>query len=185
MNRIRQVVFGCGVCCGLAAAGTVRAGEPAPAAAPAPVARAVATIEARSGSQAHGRAVFTLDGTAVTLRLSVEGATPGPHALHIHERGDCSAPDAASAGGHFNPGQESHGRWGHPPHHLGDIGNIEVGQDGTGALVLTTERWSLGTGRPEDIVGKSVILHAGVDDFATQPTGNAGGRIGCGVIRAE
>jgi Cu-Zn family superoxide dismutase len=180
VNGTGKVGFGLWLAAGLCGLAPSRGAEPA---APAP--RATATIEPRSGSRAHGTASFVVQDGAVTLRLRVEGATPGPHALHLHEKGDCSAPDASSAGAHFNPGQASHGRWGHPPHHLGDIGNIEIGQDGAGSLVLTTDRWSIGTGRPDDIAGRSVILHEGVDDFTSQPTGNAGGRIGCGVIRLE
>jgi Cu-Zn family superoxide dismutase len=88
-----------------------------------------------------------------------------------------------SAGPHWNPTNQAHGQWGHGAYHLGDIGNIEVGPDGKGGITFRTDLWSIG-GKPEkDIVGRAVVVHANPDDFVTQPTGNAGGRIGCGVVR--
>jgi Cu-Zn family superoxide dismutase len=151
----------------------------------AAIAFARATIEARSDSAVEGEAGFTQydDGT-IRLRLEIENASPGTHAAHLHETGDCSAPDATSAGGHWNPTAAAHGAWGAAAFHLGDLGNVEVGEDGTGSLELSTDLWSLGTGEADDIVGRAVIVHAGADDFTTQPTGGAGGRIGCGVIEA-
>lgn len=146
--------------------------------------KALAPIEARSGSSVKGEAVFTQKGGKVTLMLTIEGAEPGPHAVHLHEKGDCSAPDAASAGGHWNPAGVNHGKWSAPPFHHGDIGNLEVGADGKGKLELTTDLWSIGGDPKSDILGKAIIVHAKVDDFTTQPTGNAGGRIGCGVVAA-
>jgi Cu-Zn family superoxide dismutase len=146
--------------------------------------RAEATIVGKSGSEMKGQAVFTAKGGFVSLRIELENAPPGVHAVHLHEKGDCSAPDAMSAGPHWNPTTQAHGQWGHGAFHLGDIGNIEVGADGKGGTSLRTDLWSIG-GKPEtDVVGRAVVVHAGPDDFATQPTGNAGGRIGCGVVRA-
>jgi superoxide dismutase, Cu-Zn family len=146
--------------------------------------RAVAALQAKSGSEISGRAVFTegADGR-VTLVLEVENAPPGPKAVHIHEFGDCGDPKAMSAGDHWNPTDAAHGKLHHTEEaHLGDIGNIEIGQDGRGRLEFTTDKWSIG-GPPEtNIVGRSIIVHAEADDFETQPTGGAGDRIGCGVI---
>jgi Cu-Zn family superoxide dismutase len=150
----------------------------------APQARAVARIEARSGSTLGGEAVFAQQGGNVVLTLTVENAPQGSLAVHLHEKGDCSAPDAMSAGPHWNPTGEMHGQWGHSPYHRGDIGNIEVGPDGKGTLTLTTDLWNIGGDPAGDIVGRSIVVHAKTDDFKTQPTGNAGGRIGCGVIAA-
>jgi Cu-Zn family superoxide dismutase len=149
----------------------------------APQNTAGAVLEPRSGTSVSGRATFTANQDGVTLALEVRGAAAGVHAVHIHETGDCSAPDAASAGAHWNPSGVDHGRWGTPPHHLGDIGNLQVGEDGVGELTLTTPLWSIGGPSGSDIVGKAVIVHAAPDDFKTQPTGAAGGRIACGVIR--
>ena len=91
-------------------------------------------------------------------------------------------PDGTSAGGHWNPTNVAHGAWGEGEFHLGDIGNMTVAENGTGRIALTTDLWEMGTGSDVDIVGRSVIVHADPDDFTSQPTGNAGGRIGCGVI---
>jgi Cu-Zn family superoxide dismutase len=158
--------------------------DEAPSAAPEML-TAIARIESKSGSELVGTATFEGGAGEVALVLEVENAPPGPHAFHLHEVGDCSAPDGTSAGGHWNPTGADHGRWGAEPYHLGDIGNLEVGEDGRGSLTLMTDLWSIGTGTETDVVGRAVVVHAGVDDFMTQPTGAAGGRIGCGVIELQ
>jgi Cu-Zn family superoxide dismutase len=161
-------------------------GDDAESAPPArEVKKAIAWINPLGDGEMAGSAIFIHEGSQITLQVSVEQAPPGEHAVHIHEFGDCSAPDGSSAGGHWNPTEEDHGKWGDAPHHLGDIGNLTVGEDGKAALTLTTDRWSMGSGETNDILEKSVIVHASADDFTTQPTGAAGGRIGCGVIRAQ
>lgn len=149
------------------------------------VARAVAPLEAKSGSHLTGEAFFVKEeGGRIAFGVTVKNVSPGKHAVHIHENGDCSAADAASAGGHWNPTNEEHGQWGVEPFHLGDIGNIEVGEDGQGTLTLSTDLWTLDEDgkRARSVVGKSVVVHAGADDFTTQPSGASGARIGCGVI---
>ena len=135
-----------------------------------------------SGSSVTGEAIFTQDGDDIMLTVDIRNASPGLHAVHIHATGDCSAPDGTSAGGHWNPTDEQHGRWGGDSFHLGDLGNIPVGSDGTGYIERTTDLWDIGTGSDLDIVGKAIIVHAGEDDFISQPSGAAGRRIGCGVI---
>ena len=144
--------------------------------------QAVATIGSTSDSGVTGMAIFTQNGDQVTFTVEIQNATPGLHAVHIHENGDCSAPDGKSAGGHWNPTDVAHGKWGEGEFHLGDIGNITVGEDGTGSFELTTDLWEIGTGSDIDVVGKGMIVHADADDFVSQPSGNAGVRIGCGVI---
>ena len=129
-----------------------------------------------------GTATFTQNGDQITLTIDIQNATPGIHAVHIHENGDCSSPDGKSAGGHWNPTGVAHGKWGVGEFHLGDLGNITVGEDGTGSIKLTTDLWEIGTGSDIDVVGKGIIVHAGADDFTSQPSGNAGARVGCGVI---
>ncbi len=146
-------------------------------------AEAIATIEAKNDSGVTGTASFTVAGDQVMLTLSIENATPGEHAFHLHAVGDCSAPDGTSAGGHWNPTEQDHGQWGGEAFHLGDVGNLDVGDDGTATLTVATNLWSVGTGDDDDVVGRAVIVHQGVDDFTTQPTGAAGARIGCGVIQ--
>ena len=144
--------------------------------------QAIATIDSASESSVTGMAIFTQDGDQITLVIEIQNASPGLHAVHIHENGDCSSPDGKSAGGHWNPTGVAHGKWGEGEFHLGDIGNITVGEDGTGSIELTTDLWEIGTGSDIDVVGKGIIVHADADDFTSQPSGNAGARIGCGVI---
>lgn len=149
------------------------------------VTRAAADLQPRSGSTLKGTATFVAASGQVTLEIRIENAPPGQRAFHLHEKGDCSAADASSAGAHWNPGKAPHGKWAAGPHHLGDVGNISVGPDGKGTFTLTTDRWTIGDGTSTDVLGKSLVIHGGTDDFASQPAGNAGGRIGCGVITAS
>jgi len=145
---------------------------------------ATATIEARSNSAVSGTATFEQVGNKVKVVVEVSGATPGQHGLHIHEKGDCSDPAAKSAGDHFNPGQMEHGSPDKPTHHAGDFGNLTVGDDGKGKLELETDQISVGNGT-NAILNRAIVLHEKPDDTVTQPTGNSGARIGCGVITAK
>lgn len=144
---------------------------------------------ATDGSLLNGHATLTDEATgeetdegALAVSIQVSGAPPGKHGIHIHQFGDCSDTGKA-AGGHYNPDGVSHGYLpddGLTKAHAGDLGNIEIGQDGTGTLELTIPGLSVGDG-PYTVAGRAIILHEKVDDFG-QPTGNAGGRIGCGTI---
>jgi len=145
--------------------------------------RGMAYIDPKNDSELMGTAIFINEPGQVALQIDIENAPPGKLAAHIHEVGDCSAPDGSSAGGHWNPTDQAHGKWEDGAFHLGDIGNIVVGVDGKGSLTLTTERWSMGTGEINDVMGKSIIVHIKPDDFTSQPSGAAGTRIGCGVIK--
>lgn len=149
-------------------------GEPVPM-------EAVATLQDAEGNPV-GTATFTQDGDQVTavFEVTVPGAS-GMHGIHVHETGECTPPDFTSAGGHFNPEGVEHALPEVPTRHAGDFGNIELGEDGTGRHEVTTDLVSLGA-EPDSIVGKAVILHAGRDDGTTQPTGDAGARLACGVI---
>jgi Cu-Zn family superoxide dismutase len=146
---------------------------------PAP---AKATIEAKSGSTVTGTATFTELANGVKVGVDIEQAPPGTHGLHIHEKGDCSAPDAMSAGAHFNPAGNPHAGPLDKARHNGDFGNIEVGQDGKGHLELVDDLVTVKPG-PTSVVGKSIIVHEQTDDLKSQPTGNSGARLGCGVIQ--
>ena len=148
-----------------------------------PSQQAIAIIGPASGSNLTGTATFTQNGDTITLVVEIQNVSPGLHAVHIHEKGDCSSPDGTSAGGHWNPTNVAHGKWGEGEFHLGDIGNITVGEDGTGKIELTTNLWEMGTGSDLDVVGRGIIVHADADDFTSQPSGNAGARIGCGAIQ--
>jgi Cu-Zn family superoxide dismutase len=148
-----------------------------------PDGKASAAIEGRSGSSLSGTAEFKAHDGMLMITVTIQGAPPGEHAVHIHEKGDCSAPDASSAGGHFNPGGHQHGAPDSPEHHAGDLGNITIAADGTGSLMIHSGDLTAASG-PNSVVGHAIIVHEKSDDFVTQPTGNAGGRIGCGVIQA-
>ena len=164
-----------------------KADAPAPAAEAAkpPAPRTLEVkIEAKSGSKLSGKATLTETEGGVHVVLSVEGVEPGgDHGAHVHEKGDCSAADGASAGGHFNPAGNEHALPATPKRHLGDLGNLSVGKDGKGSLDITIPGANLKAGDAHSFAGKSIIVHAKKDDGG-QPTGNAGGRIGCGVIGA-
>jgi len=123
---------------------------------------------------------------AVRVTGVLTGLSPGAtHAFHVHETGDCSAPDATSAGGHFNPDGQPHGsREAGGPHHAGDIPNQTADEQGNANVDQLLEGLEIASGGEFDIIGKAVIVHEGTDDYSTQPTGDAGGRIACGVITA-
>jgi Cu-Zn family superoxide dismutase len=146
---------------------------------------AMAQLAAKSGSTVTGTAMFTSTGTTVNMKLTVNGASAGMHGVHLHAVGDCSAPDATSAMGHWDPPMGMHGLPTSTVHHLGDCGNFEVGADGAGTLMFSNA-WSLGTGEVNDIVGKALIVHANMDDGTTPPPpagpGNSGARQACGVV---
>ena len=144
----------------------------------------VVRLESKSGSTATGLAIFVEEYGKVRLVSEFEGLTPGIHAMHLHEKSDCSAADGTSTGGHWNPTFEKHGSWGDPKgYHRGDIGNLTAKADGTAKLMFETDQWCIGCGDEiRDILGKAVIIHDGRDDLTTQPTGNAGGRVSCGGI---
>ncbi|MSR60870.1 MAG: superoxide dismutase family protein [Planctomycetes bacterium] len=129
-----------------------------------------------------GTASFREQQGGVLIEIEVHHAPPGWHAVHVHEKGDCSAPDASSAGGHFNPLAKNHGSPQAPEHHCGDLGNFWVDEQGEGRHVLLMSELTVADG-PNSVRGRALIVHAGVDDLVTQPTGNAGGRIACGVIQ--
>jgi Cu-Zn family superoxide dismutase len=103
-------------------------------------------------------------------------------AVHVHEHGNCGD-TAMLAHGHWNPTNAQHGKWGSSSFHIGDIGNVKLNSQGKGTMTLTTDLWTLGGAADKNIIGKSIIIHGGVDDYTTQPTGNSGSRIGCGVIQ--
>jgi superoxide dismutase, Cu-Zn family len=169
-------------CASGGASGTAAAGGTSSAAAASePSARA--TLESRSGSTVTGTATFTeLSSGGVRVRVHVENAPAGTHGLHVHEKGDCSDPEAKSAGGHFNPGGMPHAGPMADKRHAGDLGNIEIGANGKGDLDVRTDLLTVKAG-PNSVVGKAVIFHEKADDLATQPTGNAGGRLACGVVQ--
>ncbi|MGO4259758.1 superoxide dismutase family protein [Lysobacter sp. TAB13] len=160
---------------------------PPPAAGPKPVSTAqsaTVVLASASGSLVSGKLTLRPMGDGVHLTGEIGGLAPNStHAIHIHEKGDCSAADASSAGGHFNPAGQPHGQVDHGAHHAGDMDNLVANAEGVAQVNAHASGVTLGGGAPNDIAGRGVIVHASADDYKTQPTGNAGGRLACGVIK--
>ena len=144
-------------------------------------AAATAALAPTKGNQVSGTVSFMQRGSAVLVEAKVTGLSPGLHGFHIHERGNCTAPDASSAGGHFNPGNMAHGGPTGTLRHGGDLGNLEANSSGVATYKAEVTGISLGTG-DDSIIGRAVIVHEKGDDLATQPTGNSGARVACGLI---
>lgn len=143
----------------------------------------VLIFEPKSNSNVSGTATFVEKNGKVTFVAKLAGLQPGVHAIHIHEKSDCSAADGSSAGGHWNPTFKNHGKWGVGEYHKGDIGNFTADANGNGTISLTTDEWNIGSGDPtKDILGKGLIVHQGADDFVSQPSGDAGARVACSAI---
>jgi Cu-Zn family superoxide dismutase len=164
-------------------AGDQPATKPADAPAAPATTVAVADMAPTSGSNVKGRVTFEAKKHGAQLIADLTGLTPGEHGFHIHEKGDCSAPDGTSAGAHFNPTAEPHGEPGTEKHHLGDLGNIKANKEGVAHLDIYFPHLTLSG--PQSIVGLGLIVHASPDDMKTQPTGNSGARQACGVIKAQ
>ena len=138
---------------------------------------------AKSNSTVSGTASFIEKDGKVTFTAHLAGLKPGVHAIHLHEKSDCSASDGSSAGGHWNPTFKKHGKWGVGEYHKGDIGNFTADQNGNGTITMTTDEWCIGCGDvTKDILGKGLIVHQDADDFTTQPSGNAGARVACSAV---
>lgn len=171
-------------------AGCASTGTPAAPASATPTpakstaSRATVNLAPASASLVSGTLTLLPMGDGVHITGEVGGLTPGDsRGFHIHEKGDCSAADASTAGGHFNPGAQAHGRSGHGAHHAGDTDNIVADAKGAARIDAHVSGVTLGGGAANDIAGRAVIVHAAADDYTTQPTGNAGARVACGVIR--
>lgn len=142
-------------------------------------------MQPKSDSNVKGDVSFTEQNGTVTMKAEFSGLSEGEHAIHLHEKADCSAADGTSTGGHWNPTNEPHGKWGDETgYHKGDIGNLTADAEGNATLAFSTDQWCLdcedGT---KNILGKAVIVHQGVDDFTSQPSGAAGARVSCtGII---
>ena len=145
-------------------------------------ARATANLAPASASLVSGTLTLTTMGDGVHVGGEIGGLPPGAHGFHVHEHGDCSAADASSAGGHFNPTNNPHGRAGAGAHHLGDSDNIVANADGVAVVDAHLHDVTLGTGLANDIAGRAIIVHADPDDYTSQPSGDAGARVACGVI---
>ena len=146
--------------------------------------RATAALQPTKGSMAFGEATFEQAGDKVRVVVFAQGLKPdAEHGFHIHEAGDCSSGDGMSAKGHFNPHGKPHGTPGSAERHAGDLPSLKAGNDGRAKVDVTVDAISIGSGAG-NIVGRGLIVHADPDDYKTQPTGNAGARLACGVIKA-
>jgi len=145
-------------------------------------ARATAGLKATKGNKTFGEADFEQVGGKVRVVIFVEGLKPGQeHGLHIHEKGDCSSGDGMSAGGHFNPHGKPHGHPSSGERHAGDLPSLKADKSGRAKIQVEVDGLTVTAG-PASVVGRAVIVHADPDDYKTQPTGNAGARLACGVI---
>ncbi|MFH4967315.1 superoxide dismutase family protein [Gaetbulibacter sp. M240] len=147
-----------------------------------------ATLNAKSESNVSGMVVFEESNGVVNMTAEMSGLEPGVHAIHLHESSDCSSADGTSAGGHWNPTAQPHGKWGDAAgFHKGDIGNFTADADGNATVTFSTDEWCIDCDdATKNIIGKGVIVHAGADDFTSQPSGAAGARVSCaGIIEAE
>ncbi len=144
------------------------------------------SMEPKSDSSVNGEVTFTQENGNVVMKAVLTGLTEGEHAIHIHEKADCSSADGKSTGGHWNPTFQPHGKWGaEEGYHKGDIGNFVADADGNATVDFATNEWCIGCDdETKNIVGKAVIVHQGVDDFTSQPSGAAGDRVSCtGIIQ--
>jgi|GEM_PF-193179 len=154
---------------------------PSPSEPPQPATqKAVAILYPTEGSQARGIVFFEQVQDGIQIKAEVSGLSPGPHGFHVHEFGDCSGPDGASAGNHFNPEGAPHGAPADQQRHVGDLGNLEAAGSGQAQLTLVDHRLSLSG--PSSIIGRGFVIHGQADDLTSQPAGNAGPRVACGVI---
>ena len=147
----------------------------------------VATLKAAEGVEIDGEAKLEDTGQGVRIVVELEDAPPGPHAVHIHEKGDCSNVRGKSMGGHFAPEGDEHGLPSEAQkRHLGDLGNVTVDEDGNARLEITVERANLVPNDPLSFLGKALVVHSGQDlGKSHQPAGGAGDPIACGVIERE
>ena len=147
-----------------------------------PAAKATVKLAPTANQTARGEVTFTAESGGVHVVGTFSGLVYGEHGFHVHEKGDCSAPDGTSAGGHFNPAGKPHGARDAAARHPGDLGNLKADPYGLARVDFVDSTLSLSGA--DSIIGKAVIIHEKADDFATQPTGNAGARQACGVIEA-
>jgi len=136
--------------------------------------------------KASGRAVFTQAGDIVSLSIEARGLKPGPHGMHLHSQGKCEGPGFTTAGAHLNPAMHQHGTMNPAGPHLGDLPNLTIAADGAGATTVTMPgQWPDIASAVFDADGTAIVIHAGEDDYKTDPSGNSGGRILCGVFARD
>lgn len=177
MNFIRASFIGLTV---LSLAGLIALAE-TPAAKSAGSSKAIAVLHPTAGNKIAGTVTFTPVTGGVQVHADITGLTPGKHGFHVHEFGDCSAADASSAGGHFNPTNKPHAGPDAAERHEGDMGNVEADASGNAKLDYVDHQISL-SNDDKSAIGRSVVVHAKPDDLKSQPSGESGARVACGVI---
>ncbi len=155
--------------------------DPETAPATTAITKAVATINPLVDSKVHGTVTFTTKGNGIEVVADIDGLTPGKHGFHVHEHGDCSG-DGTAAGSHFNPTNSKHGAPWSKERHVGDLGNVVADKNGHAHYVWHDHQ--IAFSGPNSIIGRSIIVHSDADDYVSQPAGNSGKRIGCGIIEA-
>lgn len=146
---------------------------------------ATAELKPTQGNSASGTVQFTQQGSKVVVAVSVTGLTPNKeHGFHVHEKGDCSAPDGTSAGGHFNPGGKPHAHFEKAERHAGDMPNLRADANGRANYKWESDMLSVGSGATS-VIGRAVVVHRDPDDYSSQPAGNSGPRVACGVVAAK
>lgn len=171
----KNLILSCGALLALAGCAALGTGGPA----------AVAHLQPTRGNATAGEVHFVQHGDRVKVSGTVRGLKPNAeHGFHVHEKGDCSSGDGMSAGGHFNPAGVPHGRHGAGQHHVGDMPNLKADANGVAKFEFDSASLRVGSGA-NDIVGRGLIVHVNPDDYVSQPTGNAGGRLACAVITAR
>ena len=144
-------------------------------------AKGISVLHPTAGNKVSGTVTFTPVADGVRVHAEISGLTPGKHGFHVHEFGDCSAADGSSAGAHFNPGNQPHAGPDAAARHEGDMGNVEANASGNAKLDYVDHQISLANDA-KSAIGRSVVVHAKPDDLKTQPSGDSGARIACGVI---
>src|SRR5213596_424193 len=152
-----------------------------PAAKSAALSKGISVLHSTAGNKVSGTVTFTPVADGVQVHAELTGLTPGKHGFHVHEFGDCSAADASSAGAHFNPTNQPHAAPDATARHVGDMGNIEAETSGAAKLDYLDHHMSLAND-DRSILGRSVVVHAKADDLKSQPAGDSGARVACGVI---
>lgn len=145
---------------------------------------ATAELKATEGNGVSGTLMLASEGPGVRITGSIAGLAPSStHGFHVHENGDCSAPDASSAGDHYNPTGQPHGDPAGTAHHVGDMPNVTANAEGTAELDVVVDGLSLRTGQPNDILGRAIVVHEKADDYKSQPSGDSGNRLACAIIK--
>ena len=152
-----------------------------PAEKPSAPLKAIAVLHPTATNNVKGTVTFAEEADGVQVHAEIEGLTPGSHGFHVHEFGDCSAGDASSAGPHFNPTSKPHAGPDSPERHVGDMGNVDADASGKAKLDYLDHYISL-TNDQQSVIGRSIVVHAKADDLKSQPAGDSGARIACGVI---